>query len=250
MRRPANLMRNAFAVTLMAVAVTTSGVSYAQEADLPDNDNASPSSSVASPPSGQAAQAEMPHFPSPFESAPEPGPGIMQEEDIWETGGKVHSAFPILNCGYRDTNLPWTIMRQGWNASERPPEGPRNFGFAKAQEVHKIVDPLRLWHRTLGVAQLGNGCQWDNGSTIAQARFLGFTCTWNERFCAPAPWRRISVRSVENNATREKLPDYWFINDKRLGNISLYCINDDGTKPCPSWIHGALPYRPDDPNDF
>src|SRR5699024_9340724 len=50
-RRPATRMRNALTVALMAVVVTTSGVSYAQEAERPDNDNDSPSSSVTSLPS-------------------------------------------------------------------------------------------------------------------------------------------------------------------------------------------------------
>ena len=246
-------LRNAVISILTATALSASGFAYAQEADTTGAQHTSPTTESPNP--GPRMQGDDLQLPVLEEPDLESDPRILREGDIWETGGRIVSVFPIVNCGYCDTTLPWTIMRQGW--VQGAPQGlPRRMGFVKANEYHGIADPLKLWHRTLGVAQLGNGCQWDSGrngglpATVAQAKFLGFACTWGERFCAPAPWRTISVRSVERNRVFDQFPGLPFINDRREGNISLYCLNEDRAKECPHWIDGALPYAPDDPNDF
>lgn len=245
-------LRNAAISVLTATALSASGFAYAQDVATTGAQQSLPA--TAAPNSEPRMQADDLQLPVPGEPDLEAGPQIMQEEDIWETGGRIVGVFPIVNCGYRDTTLPWTIMRQGW-VQGAPPELPRRMGFVKANEYHGIADPLKLWHRTLGVAQLGDGCQWDPGrgglpATVAQTKFLGFSCTWGERFCAPNPSRTMSVRSLERNQVFEQFPGLPFINERREGNISLYCLNEDRAKECPHWIHGALPYAPDDPDDF
>lgn len=169
----------------------------------------------------------------------------------WETGGETVGLFPIFNCGDWGAQYPWSIMRRGW-ANGGPTTNPKleRFGWEKARHYHSIDDPIKLWHRTLLVAQLGNGCNSSGNASMAKTKFMGYTCTWGEKVCVLAPWRTKTVKALEVNDTREQFAGSIWPGDKRIGNLTLYCDNGDKNDlPCPPWISGALPYAADSPND-
>lgn len=172
------------------------------------------------------------------------------QANTWEDASPIKSRFPMVNCGDWGSSRPYTVMREG-SYSNEPRPAVKNFGFQKAVDKHKIVDPIKLWRRTLLVAQLGGGCDGrgaSRGAAAAAAKFIGFNCLWGDNHCVINPTRQRTVIAVEVGKVEPNIAPGLIDRDQRLGNLTLHCANADGSPECPGWIYGALPYAADDPN--
>lgn len=196
----------------------------------------------------------LPTAPTPTSApvSPEEGRQVSPAQaNSWEDASPIKSRFPMLRCGKWGSSRPYTVMREGSYEDVQRPQV-MNFGFQKAVEKHDIVDPIKLWRRTLLVAQLGGGCVGrgaDRGGAAAAARFIGFNCLWGDNHCVINPLRRKTVITVEVGRVNPNIAPGLIDRDQRLGNLTLHCVNADNSDECPGWIHGALPYAADDPNN-
>lgn len=210
-------------------------------------------------PGGAKAQVTEDDQMPPAEPTPTSEPAVLEQgrqlspaqANSWEDASPIKSRFPMLRCGDWGSSRPYTVMREGSYEDVRRPEV-MNFGFQKAVTKHDIVDPIKLWRRTLLVAQLGGGCVGrgaDRGGAAAAARFIGFNCLWGDNHCVINPLRRKTVISVEVGRVNPNIAPGLIDRDQRLGNLTLHCINADNSDECPGWIYGALPYAADDPDN-
>lgn len=164
----------------------------------------------------------------------------------------IEDSFPALHC---DTWSPipvnYTYLRKG-QYSYATDSG---FGRVKAQKKHNIgwgdgtdldsfsnvSEVRRVWTKTLATAMLDGGCNSAESNShrgVFDTRFLGLTCVWGGRACLPDPRENITVRAVEEMNDSDNVPN----GDRKAGNISLHCLNEDLGEDCPNWLPRAAPF--------
>lgn len=165
----------------------------------------------------------------------------------------IEDFFPSLRC---DTWSPLPVNYSYLRKGQYSYAEDSGFGRVKAQLKHnigygdgsnldsfsKVGEVRRVWTKTLATAMLGGGCNSAKSNShrgVFDTRFLGLTCVWGGRACLPDPRENITVRAVEEMNDSDNVPDD---GDRKAGNISLHCLNEDLGEDCPNWLPRAAPF--------
>lgn len=208
------------------------GVQKQDMADMPEEANHNQGDKALNQPDG----AEMPEV----ETMATDGPSAIED------------TFPALRC---DTWSPLPISYSYLRKGQYSYGEDSGFGRVKAQLKHnigygdgtnldslsKVLEVKRVWNKTLATALLDGGCNSAKSNShrgVFDTRFLGLTCVWGGRACLPDPRENVTVRAVEEMKDSDNVPN----GDKKAGNVSLHCLNEDKSEDCPNWLPRAAPF--------